>query len=122
MHVIERYLDWQATAGKGHDPLAELHRRYGRLLHPIVVALLKDDHKSALERLGPPPEWGSALGHIMREHVARMQSLGYRYNSKERELRRFDRYLQSPVANVLFTSVQRATTIPSYGLLVSSTS
>ena len=33
----------------------------------------------ALERLRPLPEWGSSLGPLMREHIARMQSLGYRY-------------------------------------------
>lgn len=92
--VIARYLDWRTAMGGGTHPLAELRAQYGRLLHPIVRALLEDDYESALERLRPLPDWGSVLGPAMREHVARMQSLGYRYEVRMRELRRFDRFLQ----------------------------
>ena len=94
MGIIGRYLAWRAAAGKGLNPLAELHRQYGRCLNPIVQALLEDDYEGALERLRPLPEWGSPLGPIMREHVARMRSLGYRYEVKARNLRRLDRFLQ----------------------------
>jgi integrase len=60
----------------------------------IVRALLQEDYRSALEPLRPLPEWGSSLGPLMREHIARMQSLGYRYEVRARELKRFDRFLQ----------------------------
>ena len=63
-------------------------------LTPIVRALLNEDYESALERLRPLSDWGSALGPLMREYIARMRSLGYRYEARARELRRFDRFLQ----------------------------
>ena len=94
MGVIARYLDWRmATAGRAHL-LAELRAQYGQLLNPIVRALLEEDYERALQRLRPLPEWGSVLGAVMREHIARMQSLGYRYEVQARDLRRFDRFLQ----------------------------
>ena len=67
---------------------------HARRLHPIIRALLKDDYEGALERLRPLPEFASSLGPLMSEHIARMQSLGYRYEVKARDLRRFDRFLQ----------------------------
>jgi integrase len=92
--VIARYLDWREANGTGQNPLARLRALYGRRLHPIVRALLEDDYERALERLRPLPEYGSDLGSLMREHIVRMQSLGYRYEVKARDLKRFDRYLQ----------------------------
>ncbi|MGO9792926.1 MAG: tyrosine-type recombinase/integrase [Solirubrobacteraceae bacterium] len=93
--VIARYLDWSAANGVGSNPFAALQGQYGRRLHPIVCALLESDYERALERLRPLPDFGSALGPLMREHIVRMQSLGYRYSLRAYELRRFDRFLQS---------------------------
>jgi integrase/recombinase XerD len=90
--IIVRYLDWRA--GAATHPLAQLKQHYGGRLMTIVRALLQEDHRDALDRLRPLPEWGSSLGPLMREHVARVQSLGYRYETRARDLRRFDRYLQ----------------------------
>jgi integrase/recombinase XerD len=90
--IIVRYLDWKAAATS--HPFAKLKQHYGGRLMTIVRALLREDYRDALERLRPLPEWGSSLGPLMREHVARMQSLGYRYETRARDLRRFDRYLQ----------------------------
>jgi len=92
--VIARYLDWRMATAGGSHPLAELRTQYGQLLNPIVRALLEDDYERALQRLRPLPDWGSVLGAAMREHIARMQSLGYRYEVQTRDLRRFDRFLQ----------------------------
>ncbi|MGO9791041.1 MAG: tyrosine-type recombinase/integrase [Solirubrobacteraceae bacterium] len=92
--LIARYLDWRTATGGGPNPLSQLRAQYGRLVTPIVRALLDDDYESALERLRPLPAFGSHLGPLMREHIARMQSLGYRYEVWERDLRRFDRFLQ----------------------------
>jgi integrase/recombinase XerD len=92
--VIAHYLEWLAAAGGQPDPLAPLRDQYGRLVTPIVRALLEDDYKSALERLRPLPEFGSFLGPLMCEHIARMQSLGYRYEAWLCDLRRLDRFLQ----------------------------
>jgi len=93
--LIVRYLDWRTGAGADHgNPVAELRRQYGRALSPIIRALLEDDYLAALERLRPLPDFGSFLGEQMREHVVRMQSLGYHYETRARHLRRFDRFLQ----------------------------
>jgi len=92
--VIAHYLEWRAATGGGPDPLASLRSQYGRLVTPIVRALLEDNYQTALERLRPLPDFGSCLGPLMREHIARMQSLGYRYGVWLRDLRRFDRFLQ----------------------------
>lgn len=92
--VIDRYLDWRAARGAGTNPIAELQAQYGKQLTPIVRALLKEDYRSALEALRPLPEWASVHGPLMREHIARKRSLGYKYDHRARILRRFDRYLQ----------------------------
>ncbi len=92
--IIVRYLDWKAAAATTLHPFAELKQHYGGRLMTIVRALLREDYRDALERLRPLPEWSSSLGPLMREHVARMRSLGYRYETRARDLRRFDRYLQ----------------------------
>ena len=92
--LIAHYLEWRAAAGGGPDPLAPLRAKYGQLVTPIVRALLEEDYHGALERLRPLPNFGSFLGPLMREHIARMQSLGYRYGVWLRDLRRFDRFLQ----------------------------
>jgi integrase/recombinase XerD len=94
MCVIVRYLDWRMATQGGSHPLAELRAQYGRLLNPIVRALLEDNYEAALERLRPLSDLGSTLGPVIREHITRMQSLGYRYEVKARDLRRFDRFLQ----------------------------
>jgi len=92
--VIVRYLDWQTATQGGTHPLAQLRAQYGRLLRPIVRALLEDDYERALERLRPLPNLGSTLGPVIEEHITRMQSLGYHYQAKARDLRRFDLFLQ----------------------------
>jgi len=57
--------------------------------------LLEGDYETALERLRPLPEYGSTLGLAIREHVERMRSLGCKYDTKARDLKRFDRFLQT---------------------------
>lgn len=92
--VISRYLTWRAVNRAASNPIADLKAQYGGRLTPIVRALLEDNYQSALEGLRPLPAWGSAQGQLMREHIARMRSLGYKYEVRARDLRRFDRYLQ----------------------------
>lgn len=46
------------------------------------------------EALRPLPSFGSFLGERLRVHVARMKSLGFRYDTDTERLRRFDRFLQ----------------------------
>ena len=75
--VVVRYLEWRTNAGGGSHPVLELYAHYGRLIGPVVRALLEDDNGRALQRLIPLPAWGSILGSAMQEHVGRMKSLGY---------------------------------------------
>jgi integrase len=92
--VINRFLNWRAAIGGEANPLAALQEEYGERLQPIIRALLADNHEDALERLRPLTAFGSHFGPLMSEHITRMQSLGYRYEAKARDLRRFDRFLQ----------------------------
>lgn len=93
--LVERYLGWLQTQGViASNPFAELHQRYGPRTTPIVRALVCEDSETALQKLHRPPPFGSFLGKIMGEHVAHMRGLGYRYDTSEELLMRFDRFLQ----------------------------
>jgi len=92
--LVERYLRWlQKQEVIASDPFAELHRQYGPRTTPIVRALVSED-SNTLEQLRQLPAFGSFLGRMMEEHVAHMRTLGYRYDTNEELLRRFDRFLQ----------------------------
>lgn len=54
---------------------------------------MKDDPNPELEALRPMPVWGSHLGPVMRAHMERMRTLGYRYR-EDRYFLHFDRFLQ----------------------------
>jgi integrase len=94
--LVDRFLDWMVATGSLPDnPIAELRKRYAqRTTAPIVRALLNPDSNGALEALRRLPRFGSFLGVAMRDHVAFMKSMGYRYNWFEEHLLRFDRFLQ----------------------------
>ena len=93
--LIDRFLEWQDRGSSvPTNPFNQLRQLYGRRSAPIVRALVSDNPRQ-LQRLRPPTRYGSFLGPLMREHVERMRSLGYRYESNERTVLRFDRFLQS---------------------------
>ena len=93
--VVSRFLDW--LAGRGAivtNPIAELRRKYAcRSTAAILRALAKAQPSEALAALRPPPRYGSHLGSIIREHVNRMRTLGFRYRHENRFVH-FDRFLQ----------------------------
>jgi integrase len=92
--VVDRFLEWRVACGAiPINPFAQWRKQYGRGVAPIVRALVSND-PAALERLCSPPRYGSFLGGLMREHVDRMRSIGYRYACQESALLRFDRFLQ----------------------------
>jgi hypothetical protein len=94
-YLVERYINWLQDRGAiAANPFAELHRQYGPCTAPIVRALIDEDSDAALQQLRRLPRFGSFLGRVMEEHVAHMRALGYRYDTNEGILRRFDRYLQ----------------------------
>jgi integrase/recombinase XerD len=93
--LVDRFLEWMHICGAvPSNPFAELRRQYGHRTAPIVRALLSENVEAALQRLRPLARFGSFLGEMMKEHVAQMRSVGYRYDEKERMLLRFDRFLQ----------------------------
>lgn len=94
--LVDRFLDWLvASRAIPTNPFAAWRRQYGqRTTTPIVRALLSPNVPAALETLRPLPPFGSFLGAMLRAHVARMKSLGYRYDTDTARLLRFDRFLQ----------------------------
>jgi integrase/recombinase XerD len=94
--LVDRYLDWMVKQDAlASNPFAELRREYGqRATKPIAQALLMADFERALEALRPLPRFGSFLGQVMRDHVALMQAMGYRYRNQEECLLQLDRFLQ----------------------------
>jgi len=98
--LVDRFLDWMVdTRSLSINPFAQLRKQYTqpsrRTTAPIVRALLSPDPAAALQQLRPLPRFGSFLGAAMRDHVALMKSMGYRYDTYEQGLRRFDRFLQN---------------------------
>jgi integrase/recombinase XerD len=93
--LVERYLRWLHDQKViASNPFAELHRHFGPRTTPIVRALVGEGSRTALQNLRRAPPFGSFLGKVMEEHVAQMRALGYRYNTVEELLLRFDRFLQ----------------------------
>jgi integrase/recombinase XerD len=93
--LLERFLCWLRAQGViPANPFAELHRHYGSRTTPIVRALVSEHVEAALQKLRPLPRFGSLLGRLMEGHVLQMRSLGYRYDTNEETLLRFDRFLQ----------------------------
>lgn len=93
--LVKRYIDWlQGQRLITSNPFAELHHLYGPRTIPIVRALVSENSNAALAQLRQPPRFGSFLGSVMKEHVAHMRVLGYRYDNNEELLLRFDRFLQ----------------------------
>jgi integrase/recombinase XerD len=97
---IHGYLQYLVEGGhEAHNPFAQLCERHGeRSLAPILRAAGAADPTHAFAALLKPPPWSSSLGPIMRDHVALMRAVGYRYRSQEGRYRSFDRFLQSQPA------------------------
>ena len=95
--VVDRFLDWKVQKGAlGENPLAKLRGEYGQsATTPVVRALLSRDSGAALEALRPPLRFGSFMGPVMREHLALMRAMGYRYDVHECRMLRLDRFLQN---------------------------
>jgi integrase/recombinase XerD len=92
---VDRFLGWlRQQRHIEHNPFDKLRSQYGKRVEPIVRALLSADSAAALEKLRPLPDFASAWGGRIREHIALMRSLGYCYTTGEKILRRFDRFLQ----------------------------
>jgi integrase len=95
--IVDRFLDFLVNEGSiASNPVAELRAEYCvRSSKPILQALLAPEPDRALEALRQLPPFGSVLGKLMRDHIARMRTRGFRYDRQARRFLRFDRFLQA---------------------------
>jgi integrase/recombinase XerD len=95
--IADRFLDWLVRRKLVRvNPFAQLRQKYeclSRSKAPMIRALISTNPLQALEALRPAPRYVSHMGPIMRDHVLRMRSLGYRYRHEYRFIH-FDRFLQ----------------------------
>lgn len=95
--TVEHFLEWLVDhRALSSNPVAELRCEY-RLpsTATLVRAFAAPDPIRQLETMRPPAPFASHLGPVLRDHVARMQAAGFRYDP-DRFLR-FDRFLQGRV-------------------------
>lgn len=93
-HLVNAFLDWLVERrGLVRNPIAERLRKHGaRSTTAVLRAMAMPRPEEALQALQPPARYGSHLGAVIREHVERMRTLGFRYD--ENRFLRFDRFLQ----------------------------
>ena len=94
--IVDRFLDYLAEKECiGSNPIADLRAEYCvKSSRAIFRALLAPDSDQALEALRQPRPFASVLGDLMRDHIARMRTRGFRYETQTRWLLRLDRFLQ----------------------------
>jgi len=95
--IVNRFLDFLVQEGSiASNPVADLRAQYCvKCSKPILRALLDPNPNRALEALRQLPPFASVLGDLMRDHIARMRSRGFRYQTQAHWFLRFDRFLQS---------------------------
>jgi integrase/recombinase XerD len=93
-HLVNAFLDWLVERRVlACNPIAERRLKHSaRSTTAVLRAMAMPLPEEALQALQPMPRYGSHLGAVIREHVERMQTLGFRYN--ETRFLRFDRFLQ----------------------------
>ena len=94
--IVDRFLDYLAEKECiGGNPIADLRAEYCvKSSRAIFRALLAPDSDQALEALRQPRPFASVLGDLMLDHIARMRTRGFRYETQTRWLLRLDRFLQ----------------------------
>ena len=95
--IVCRFLEFLAQRELiACNPITVLQAEYCvRFPQTIVRALIAPDSDRALEALRQYPPFASVLGPLMRDHVALMQTRGYRYHTQTQRFLRFDRFLQA---------------------------
>ncbi len=78
--LVSRFLDWLVNGGRlPVNPISELRKESRRnSTAAIVRAVVGSEPMAALQKLRGLPRFGSHLGQAIREHVERMQNLGFR--------------------------------------------
>jgi integrase/recombinase XerD len=94
--LVDRFLAWMTQDGLLDDnPFEQMRQQYQlHSMTPIVEALLSEYPQGVLEKRRGYVPFGSFFGSQMQSHVARMRVLGCRYDTPEKALLRFDRFLQ----------------------------
>jgi hypothetical protein len=95
--IVDGFLDYLAQQECiGSNPIADLRAEYGvKSSAAIFRALRAHDPDQELEALRQPRPFASVLGDLMRDHIERMRTVGFRYETQTRCLLRFDRFLQA---------------------------
>jgi integrase/recombinase XerD len=93
-HLVNAFLDWLVERRVlPCNPIAQRRRKHSaRSTTAVLRAMAMPQPEEALQALQPPARYGSHLGAVIREHVERMRTLGFRYD--ENRFLRFDRFLQ----------------------------
>ncbi len=93
-HLVNAFLDWLVERRVlACNPIAERRRKHSaRSTTAVLRAMTMPQPEKALQALQPPARYGSHLGAVIREHVERMRTLGFRYD--DNRFLRFDRFLQ----------------------------
>jgi len=98
-HLVYAFLVW--LVGRrvlACNPIAQRRRKHSaRSTTAVLRAMAMPRPEEALQALQPPARYGSHLGAVIREHVERMRTLGFRYD--ENRFLRFDRFLQQSNAS-----------------------
>ena len=94
--IVGKFLDFLVKEKLiASNPIRDLQAKYNlRGTHAVWRALLAPKPDEELEVLRQLPQFGSVLGGLMRDHTAMMRARGYRYDTQESTLLRFDRFLQ----------------------------
>ncbi len=94
---VDRFLSFLVARGLlTSQPFETLRNDYGvRTIAQIVPALLTAEPMAAFESLRRSAKYSSFLGPLMRDHVAIMRSMGYRFDTQSARFETFDRFLQS---------------------------
>jgi integrase len=94
--VFDRFMKWMVDYGRVTvNPFDALKGKYRGGVRGILLALLSENADIELTKLRKSPKYGSFLGAQIRNCIQRHRALGYRYNTHETVLLRFDRYLQT---------------------------
>jgi len=94
--IVDRFLDYLSQNKLiDSNPIADLRAEYCvKSSRAICAALIDPEPDNALEALRQPHSFASVPGNLMRDHIARMRVRGFRYETQNRWLLRFDRFLQ----------------------------
>jgi integrase/recombinase XerD len=94
VHLVSAYFSWLCRKGVvAQNPLSSAAATWHLPLTVAARCLLERNPKEELARQAPQPRFASHLGDLMRAHVERMKTVGYRFRHAS-EFAAFDRFIQ----------------------------